>query len=69
MTDLPAWIKEGDFPLDTRLEPKGRWVNTPLNDLAVPRHVGQVLRIPQTRGSRGDGQAVEQERLGEALRA
>lgn len=44
MNDLPAWTKEGDFPLDTRLEPKGRWVNTPLNDLAVPRPVGQASR-------------------------
>src|ERR1700738_4190869 len=44
MSDLPAWTKEGDFPLDTRLEPKGRWVNTPLNDITAPRPVGQAQR-------------------------
>jgi isopropylmalate/homocitrate/citramalate synthase len=44
MTGLPTWTSEGDFPLDTRLEPKGRWVDTPLNDLAVPRPVGQSQR-------------------------
>jgi isopropylmalate/homocitrate/citramalate synthase len=44
MSELPAWTKEGDFPLDTRLESKGRWVNSPMNDLAVPRPVGQAQR-------------------------
>jgi isopropylmalate/homocitrate/citramalate synthase len=44
MSDLPAWTKEGDFPLDTRIERKGRWVNTPLNDITAPRPVGQAQR-------------------------
>jgi homocitrate synthase NifV len=39
-----AMTDEGDFSLDTRLEPKGRWVDTPLNDLAVPRPAGQAQR-------------------------
>ncbi len=44
MSELPAWTKKGDFPLDTRLESKGRWVNCPMNDLSVPRPVGQAQR-------------------------
>jgi len=44
MDDLPGWTKEGDFPLDTRLEPKGRWVTTPLNDLSIPKPAGQAPR-------------------------
>jgi isopropylmalate/homocitrate/citramalate synthase len=44
VSELPAWTKEGDFPLDTRLDSKGRWVTTPLNDLSVPTPVGQMPR-------------------------
>jgi (R)-citramalate synthase len=36
MVDMPAWTREGNFPLDTRVDSKGRWVTSPLNDLTIP---------------------------------
>ncbi len=44
MSDLPAWTKEGNFHLDTRVDPKGRWVTSPLNALAIPTAPGQQPR-------------------------
>lgn len=44
MNDLPAWTREGDFSLDTRVDPQGRWVSSPLNDLAIPTAPGQKTR-------------------------
>jgi isopropylmalate/homocitrate/citramalate synthase len=44
MIEMPAWTREGDFPLDTRLDAKGRWVSSTLNDLAIPTAPGHKQR-------------------------
>jgi isopropylmalate/homocitrate/citramalate synthase len=35
MDDMPDWTRQGDFPLDSRVDQKGRWVSSTLNDLTI----------------------------------
>ena len=44
MSELPKWVDAAEMQLDTRVEAKGQWVYSPLNDLAVPRTPGAPVR-------------------------
>lgn len=44
MNELPQWVDPAEMQLDTRMDPKGRWVYGSVNDVAVPHAAGALPR-------------------------
>ena len=44
----PSWVKPDEMARDTRLDAKGRWVSSPLNEVAVPPAPGNPPPRPIT---------------------